>query len=212
MRVAAVVPFKRFTLAKRRLRSRYAGDEVQAIGRAMLTDVLEALRKAISLERVEVLTDDLEVDALARRLGVGVRLRSPDPGLNAAIEAAARELAAEGFDAVLIALGDLPLLKGSDVDRVVATGRDHPVVLVPSRDGGTALLYRRPPDRIPARFGPDSATRHREAARECGVEAASVEGLPDSARLDLDTPEDVDQLLASEVPCRTREVLLELER
>ena len=195
MRVAAVVPFKRFTRAKRRLRSRYSGDEVQAIGRAMLTDVLEALQKAVSLERVEVLTDDLEVDALARQLGAGVRLRAPDPGLNPAIEAAARELAAEGFDAVLTALGDLPLLKGADVDRVVATGHEHPVVLVPSRDAGTALLYRRPPDCIPARFGPDSATRHREAAR-----------------LDLDTPEDVAQLLASDVPCHTRDVLLALER
>lgn len=211
MRVAAVVPFKRLTRAKRRLRSRYAPEEVEAIGRAMLMDVLGALSESKEVERVRVLTDDAAVADLALQAGASVRLRDPDPGLNPAIEAAGRELAADGFDAVLTALGDLPLLKPVDVDLVVAAGRDHEVVLVPSRDGGTALLYRRPPDRIPSRFGPDSAARHREAARECGVEAASV-GLTDAARLDLDTPEDVEQLLATDVSCRTRDVLLELRR
>lgn len=207
MRVAAVVPFKRFTRAKHRLRSAYAPAEVEAIGRAMLSDVLSTLRRAKELELVTVLTDDGEVAALAASEGAEVRLRDPDPGLNPAIEAATAELASEGFDAVLVVLGDVPLLQPEDVDRVLATGRGHAVVLVPSCDGGTPLLYRRPPQCIPARFGPRSAAAHRAAARERGIEPAGVDGLDAAARLDLDTPEDAERVRGSPIACRTREVL-----
>jgi 2-phospho-L-lactate guanylyltransferase (CobY/MobA/RfbA family) len=94
---------------------------------------------------------------------------------------------------------------------VIEAGREHPVVLVPSSDGGTALLLRRPPDRIPALFGRGSGARHSKAARERGLEAVTPQALGEAARLDLDTPEDARVLLASDVPCRTRRVLEHLE-
>jgi 2-phospho-L-lactate guanylyltransferase len=211
VRLAAVVPFKRFTRAKRRLRSHYSDAQVEALGRAMLADVLGALVASPSLERVLVLTDDPEVARAAREVGADARLRVPDPGLNPAIELASAELRAEGFDAVLAVLGDLPLLRPADVEAVAEAGRASEVVIVPSSDGGTAMLLRRPPDRIPARFGVRSAEAHERAAREAGIEPGAVDSIGEATRIDLDTPEDAARLLATDVPCRTRELLKELE-
>lgn len=195
MKVAAVVPYKRFTRAKRRLRSRYSDADVEALGRAMLRDVLAALLGARHLERVQVLTDDAEVAIAARAAGAEIRIERPDPGLNPVIEAASRELGAAGFDAVLTVLGDLPLLASADADAVVEAAELEPVVIVPASDGGTAMLLCRPPGRIQVHFGPASAEAHLRAARACGIEPATPAGLAEASRLDLDTPEDADWLL-----------------
>ncbi len=212
MKVAAVVPFKCFTRAKSRLRAEYSDAEVEQILHALLADVLAALRSASSIDYVGVLTDDDTVAALARAEGVDVRMRRPDPGLNEAIEGAAEELEVEGYEALLVALGDLPLLRCADIDRVVEAGNAHPVVLVPSADGGTALLLRNPPRRIPARFGPNSAARHEAAARAAGLEAFQLDALDELSRTDLDTPDDAARILASGIPCQTRDVLRKFAR
>lgn len=210
MKTAALVPFKCFTRAKRRLRSAFSDAAVEEIGRAMLLDVLEALVGAGSLDRVAVLTDDTAVAEVAGQAGAEVRLRSPDPGLNPAIEDACAEAETQRFDATLVVLGDLPQLRSQDVETVLQAGARASVVIVPSQDGGTALLYRRPPQVMPACFGPDSAAAHERAAREAGIEPLVLDSLDAMARLDLDTPEDVEMLLASDRPSRTRDVLEKL--
>lgn len=210
MRVGALVPFKCFTRAKRRLRAQFSDAEVEELGRAMLVDVLEALGAARGLERRQVLTDDDAVAQVAAGAGAEVRLRRPDPGLNPAIDDAAAALERDGLDAALVVLGDLPLLTGPDVDAVIEAGRSRRVVIAPSDDGGTALLYRRPPTCIRARFGPDSAAAHQAEARARGVEAVRFTGLDELVRIDLDTPEDAERLLASRRSSRTRAVLEKL--
>lgn len=210
MRVAALVPFKRFTRAKRRLRTEYSETEVEAIGRAMLSDVLGALGNASGLERIEVLTDDDAVAEVAKSSGAEVRLSDPDPGLNAAIDAATSELIRKGIDASLVVLGDLPLLRPTDICDVIERGERHPVIIVPSLDGGTAMLYRRPPDRIQTLFGKESAAAHTATAREQAVDVLVHGSIDAYVRLDLDTPEDVKRFLESQRPCHTRDALLAL--
>jgi 2-phospho-L-lactate guanylyltransferase len=207
VRTAALVPFKCFTRAKKRLRTHYSDSQVEQIGRAMLADVLEALSGARRLERVIVLTDDGAVADVARDAKASVRLEQPDPGLNPAIDAAEHELLALEFDASLVVLGDLPLLRSRHIDGVVAAGTDHPVVIVPSLDGGTAMLLRRPPGIIRTCFGPKSAHAHEMAARAQGQNAVCITALDEGAALDLDTPDDASRVLDSPHPSRTRELL-----
>jgi 2-phospho-L-lactate/phosphoenolpyruvate guanylyltransferase len=209
VRTAALVPVKDFARAKKRLRARFDDRAVERILRALLGDVLAALCGAKRLERVFVLSDDAAVAAAARASGAEACLRAPDPGLNAAIELAAAERVREGCDAVLVALGDLPLLTAGDVDALVEAGERAPVVIAPADDGGTALLFRRPPLVIPARFGPESASAHEAAARERGV-TPLVWSLAPESQIDLDTPEDAARLAASARASRTRDVLREL--
>lgn len=209
MRVAALVPFKCFTRAKQRLRARFSDAQVEELTRAMLADVLAALQGVSTLERVTVLTDDEAVAEVAASAGAAVGLEKPDPGLNPVIELATRRLEDEGFDASLVVLGDLPLLQPADVEAVLEAGQKHPVVVVPAVDGGTALLYRRPAGCIATQFGGDSFARHASAA---GGDFYALDGLDEVVRIDIDTPEDMQRLLASERPCRTRETVLRFER
>ncbi|MCP4004430.1 MAG: 2-phospho-L-lactate guanylyltransferase [bacterium] len=210
MRLAAAVPVKDFTRAKKRLRSRFSDAEVERILRALLADVLDALKSAKHIDRVLVLTDDPAVADAAREAGARVRERKPDPGLNPVIDEAAADLEAQGYDGMLVVLGDLPLLKGADIDAMIDASGDYPVVIAPAADEGTALLLRRPPTRIPARFGPESSRAHQIAAQEAGCEALWYTAMPESTRVDLDTPDDAVRLIATAVPCRTREILREL--
>lgn len=212
MRTAAAVPVKDFARAKRRLRQRFDDAAVERILRALVADVLGALHEAKRVERVFVLTDDAAVADAARACHAQVILRVPDPGLNAAIDAAAADCARAGFDALLVALGDLPTLRGADVDAVVEAGERDAVVIVPAGDGGTALLFRRPPLVVPARFGPESCAAHEAIAREHGIAPRLLTSIAENVRSDLDTPDDAERLARSDSPCRTRDVLRELLR
>lgn len=210
MKRAAVVPVKSFARAKRRLRERFAADEVESIQRALVADVLGALRTARGLDHVAVLTGDPAVADAARAAGAAVHWLDPDPGLNPSIDAAARTLRADGYTGMLVVLGDLPLLRAGDVEQVLDAGRVHGLAGVPSLDGGTALLYQSPPGRLPARFGPESFDAHRAAARAQGAELFALE-LPDPlAHLDLDTPDDARRIAASERASLTRDLLRKL--
>jgi len=206
MKIAALVPFKALTQAKQRLREALPRDQVEALGRTMLEDVLAALRGS-GLDAVYVLTEDPAVAEIAGTAGASAWIRTPDPGLNPTLDWAETRLLAEGFDASLVALGDLPLLASDQVNAVLAAGRVHPVVLAPAEDGGTALLWRRPPGCIPACFGPASAEAHARAAAERDLCACVLSQLDIGARSDLDTLDDARRLLASGRECRTAELL-----
>jgi len=210
-RVIALVPFKCFTQAKRRLRSALCDAAVESIGRAMLADVLGALARS-QVDQTLVLTEDAEVAAAAHAEGAAVALRSPDPGLNAALAAASADAELAGFEATLVVLGDLPLLESTHIDRVLAAGTQHGVVLVAALDGGTALLYRRPARIIQEHFGTDSAARHRSAALRAGLEACELGEIAAVAGLDLDTLEDAKQVLHRARPSHTRTALEKLLR
>jgi 2-phospho-L-lactate guanylyltransferase len=205
-KVIALVPFKTFTQGKQRLRSALSRSAVEQVGRAMLADVVAALLNS-QVTRTVVLTDDAEVAAAAQDCGAEVALRSPDPGLNPALSAASADAIAEGYGAALVVLGDLPLLRAEHIDRVLEAGEQTPIVLVPALDGGTALLYRRPPRCIPERFGANSAAEHRAAAQAAGMPWSELEDLDPDARADLDTLEDAQRILRSTRRSLTREVL-----
>ncbi len=210
MKIVALVPFKSFSYAKSRLRARFTDADVEALGRAMLEDVLSTLTAIPAIEDVRVLTDDEEVGRVAEACGASARVQRPDPGLNAAIEQANAEAQTEGSDATVVVLGDLPLLRPIDVETVVEGGREASVVIVPSGDGGTALLLRRPPNCVPARFGPLSFDQHVAASRERGIEPLLVQEIPEAIRIDLDTPEDADRIRDAGLGGRTVELLRKL--
>jgi 2-phospho-L-lactate guanylyltransferase len=203
--IAAVVPVKALAASKSRLFPDLERGAIERLSLAMMGDVVEALSRVRGIARVVVVTPDAEVAAAAEAAGATGLLR-PDPGLNEAIEAAAAEVTAASGDGVLVVLGDVPGLVASEVETLIAALDGPGVALAPSNDGGTSALLRVPRDAIPARFGPDSAKRHREAAERAGVAYREVP-LP-SLAIDVDVREDVEALLRSDtVGRRTRAVL-----
>lgn len=193
---AAVVPVKSLAAGKSRLAAALGRGPAEALALAMLGDVLAALRAVPALDVVAVVTPDRDVAEAAARAGARALL-GDDPGLDASLARAARELAPAAAGGLLVVLGDVAGARAEDLARLLdalAAGPAPRAALAPSVDGGTAALARRPPDAFPSRFGPDSARRHREAAAAAGVPLIEL-ALP-SLALDLDDEADLRAFLA----------------
>jgi 2-phospho-L-lactate guanylyltransferase len=186
--IAAVVPAKALSGAKSRLLRELSRADVERLCLAMLGDVVAALRGVPALAHTVVVTPDQAVAAAARGAGAEVLLR-PDPGLNAAIDAAAAIVAPGAEDGVLVVLGDVAGARSPEIERLLRALPGRGVALAASRDGGTCALLRVPRDVIPAAFGRGSAARHRELAARAGVTCVELD-LP-SLAIDVDEPEDL---------------------
>lgn len=194
---AAIVPVKHLAAGKSRLEKALGRDGAERLAIAMLEDVLAALRAAQGLDAIGVVTPDPAVAAVAERAGARALL-GDDPGLNASIDRAARELGDATRGGTLVVLGDVAGASSNDLDRMLAAlaRADAPcVVLAPARDGGTAALARNPHDAITSRFGAQSAAAHRAAARAGDV--ALIEMPLDSLAIDLDDEAAVRAFLAT---------------
>jgi len=203
--IAAVVPVKTLAASKSRLLPECSRADVERLALAMMADVIDALRRVPALARVVVVTPDVAVARAAEAAGGEVLLRD-DPGLNPSVEAASAEVAAQPEDGVLVVLGDVAAAAPSDLAALLEAVETRGVALAPSSDGGTAALLRVPFDVIPARFGPDSAKRHREAAERANVPCREMRLA--SLSVDVDSGEDVDEILRiGTLGHRTREAL-----
>jgi 2-phospho-L-lactate guanylyltransferase len=191
----AVLPVKSIGAAKQRLGSVLGGGSRQALAQAMFSDVLASLRHVEGIDELAVVTGDAvaETTALGRRT-----LVLPDreqAGQSAAAQIGLRHAQVEGFDRVLLLPGDTPLLDPGELDDLLMSAAEQRVgvVIVPDRHGaGTNALLLAPPDAITPTFGPGSLERHLAAARSAELRHA-VE-RPPSLLLDIDTPEDLDEL------------------
>lgn len=190
MKVAAVLPVKRFDAAKQRLAAGIDGERRRQLIEAMVADVIEALGGVRGLDRLIVVTGEPVAQELAAEVAAEVVSDPADGGHVEAVLAGIARAEAEGCDAVLLLPGDCPLLEPREVDRLLTATPDPYVAIVPDRHGtGTNALLLRPPAAITPAFGEGSRERHVAAAREAGI-PFGVEELP-SLGLDLDTPADV---------------------
>jgi 2-phospho-L-lactate/phosphoenolpyruvate guanylyltransferase len=211
MRVAAVLPVKRFGRAKQRLGSALGAGPRQELAAAMVADVLAALGKVDAIGAVIVVTAEPAAAAVAERAGATV---VHDPTEHGQSAAAARGIAALAPDVerVLLVPGDCPALAPEEVAGLLGRPAADPgVVIVPDRHGsGTNALLLTPPGAIEPSFGPGSFARHAATARATGAHVAVAE--LHSLGLDVDTPDDLEALrsalarLPGRAP-RTRAVL-----
>ncbi|REJ80217.1 MAG: 2-phospho-L-lactate guanylyltransferase [Acidobacteria bacterium] len=125
-----------------------------------------------------------------------VRHDGAEPRLNAALAAAARELERGGAERLLILPIDLPLVRGADIEHLLAAFDDVAtsarVLVAEDRHGdGTNALVLQPPTAIAPAFGAGSARRHLAAAPPGAVTRYRDERLG----LDLDDPDDLELVL-----------------
>jgi 2-phospho-L-lactate guanylyltransferase (CobY/MobA/RfbA family) len=104
-----------------------------------------------------------------------------------------------GFEAVLIVPGDLPLVRATDIEQLLAQVPESAsapfALLVPSHDRlGTNALLLAPPDVITLRFGYDSFTFHLMQVKAQGLPIRYIEN--EHIALDIDEPKDFDRLLS----------------
>ena len=197
--IFAILPVKSPQNAKQRLKEFLPVEQRETLARVLYTQTLAALCRAEGIDRIVVVTCDAEVAAHARRSGALVFEENEQVSHSVSADAACLRAMELGASTVLLVPIDVPTVTPADFSQLAASARPG-VVLVPSSDGaGTNALVRTPPDCIESRFGPGSFRAHLDQARSKGlpVDVLRVPGL----MFDIDTPEDVAQLLARTDEC-----------
>ena len=201
----ALLPVKARAHAKQRLCGMLSPEQREELARVMYEEVLEKIVAARGIDRVAVVTSDQAAAAHARRSGALVFEEREQHGHRHSADAAARRAMDLGARTVLLLPIDVPLVTTAEIEALAAAARPG-AIIVPSADGtGTNALVLTPPDAIESRFGKDSFRAHVEHARARGV---AVEVMrPAGLVFDIDTPEDVAELLERAPACRTAALL-----
>lgn len=194
--VSAVVPVKRLPEAKSRLR--LPADQRAALALAFALDTVDALRASPVVAGTLVVSSDPEVTSHLHRMGVDV-VPDDTSGLHDAVgvgvEAAEKRWPDLG---IAVVPADLPSLRPEDVEEVVRLAKATDGAFVPDHAGtGTTIVVHRPGRSAATRYGPSSASRHRE------IGLTPLEHAPQRARLDVDTLQDLDIALTLGVGPRT---------
>lgn len=207
----AALPAKDLVDAKTRLADALSPPERRLLFRTMYEDVLDALARTPSLDGIAVITRDAEAGAVAQSYGARLIGEPENAGQTAAIERAAKTLAADGVTAMITIPGDTPLIAADEVETVIAAhrgadGDGRAMTIVPSHDDrGSNCIALTPPGLIPFSFGNDSFRPHLASASRIGVEPTVIE-LP-GIGLDIDTPGDLEILVARGGDTRTHRYL-----
>jgi 2-phospho-L-lactate guanylyltransferase len=199
MKVSVLIPVKGFRNAKQRLSPLLAIAERELLAEVMFREVLSQVLGARGLAVTFVVTGDDRVAEIACSLGAQVIREEAERGETHAVDFARLELKKSGREAVLIVPGDLPLVRSTDIEAILAQvpdGASSPfALLVPSHDRmGTNALLLAPPDIIQLRFGFDSFSYHSSqvSAQALALRVLENEGIA----LDIDEPKDLDALLS----------------
>ncbi len=181
MRLAVLVPVKRFTAAKGRLTGVLGDSDRARLAEWMASRVLEVVAEIPTF----VACDDEHVAAWATRMGAQV-IWGAGLGLNGAVDDGVDHIVTGGYDHVLVSHADLAL-PGALLD----VAREGCITLVPDRrHDGTNVMSFPSAHSLRAAYGGGSFARHLQQALAVGsvpIEVRSDHQLS----LDLDTPRDL---------------------
>jgi 2-phospho-L-lactate/phosphoenolpyruvate guanylyltransferase len=197
MSTFAVVPLNSRFAAKSRLRTVLSENDRAVLVHWLSRHVLSALHDSKVIAQTAVVSPDDCLLASAAASGA-VPLAQQDTGLNQGLDLGRRWALDVGADALLVVLGDLPLLSAFDVRRLVhmgSQGTSQPrAILAPDRrEQGTNAMLLRPPAAIPFAFGTGSLELHLGLARAAGV-AVSLFRSPGTS-FDVDLPADLGEVI-----------------
>jgi 2-phospho-L-lactate guanylyltransferase len=196
-----LVPIKNLAYAKQRLAEALGQPARTELAQAMVADVLGTLAAWADRPEVALVTSDPFALDLAGQYNFQVIFDNANRGETDAIATATRLCSARGFDSTLVIPGDIPLMRGEELELILRSAPPHGSVLVPSADRrGTNAAWRRPAGLFPLRFGLDSFEPHLAAAR--ATQTPCITLSLDGIALDIDSPSDLQQLAAA--PGETR--------
>jgi 2-phospho-L-lactate guanylyltransferase len=209
MAIWALVPVKHLGEAKSSLSKVLSPAQRQKLVLAMLTDVLSAFRGAGSISGSAVVSPDKNVLDFARSQGA-VGVLEKGLGLNGALKFGIERLSHSGATTVLIAPGDIPLMRCDDVENMTSMATlERDVVIAPSKANGTNALLLRPPDIMDLKFGGESFPLHLAEAVKAGTKPRIYRSP--TVAFDIDEPVDLLKVETLGLGTKTHDFLTSLK-
>lgn len=166
-------------------------------GRPMVARTAQRLLSSHARPLIAVLGNQADaVDAALGKLPVE-RVRNPDfaDGLSTSLKRGLAALPAD-IDGALVCLGDMPLIAGRDLDRLIAAFNplEGRAIVVPTRHGkrGNPVLWSR--EFFPEMMALSGDTGARKLIEEHASRVAEVEMDTDGVLIDIDTPDALAEL------------------
>ncbi|HJJ29312.1 MAG TPA: 2-phospho-L-lactate guanylyltransferase [Methanocorpusculum sp.] len=179
MRVQALIPFRPVD-SKKRLSPVFSQREREDFARAMIADVISSVKEAGCIPVVLSTSAYSCADA-------DVEVRVVEQGLNEALNEALPQCSGP----VVIIMSDLPLVRASDLARLLGTKKD--LAIVPGLGGGTNIIFVKEPARFHVLYYGYSFAQHLRIAKESGLSVEVIDSMRMS--VDADEPEDLVELL-----------------
>lgn len=201
-----LIPVKDLSIAKQRLAAVLDQPSRTELAQSMLCDVAAEIAAWPGRPACALVSGDPLAAELAEQYDFELIPDHTNPGETGAIEMATSLCVARGIDYTLVIPADIPLVRWSELEQILANAPETGSVLAPAADGrGTNAAFRRPANLFPLRFGNDSFKPHLAAARATGKTCAVLQlaGLA----LDVDNPADLQQLLERPGETRTQRLL-----
>jgi 2-phospho-L-lactate guanylyltransferase len=193
MTIPTLIPVNSLEKAKGRLSAVLTPEQRETLTLITLGTVLHAAGPSAI-----VLTPDERIAEFVDGKARIIREVPGRPGLNPQIDHAIEDLMGNGIltDRLLILHADLPLVRASTLQSLVAEDPGpESVTLIESTDGGTNAMLLHPPGKFRMMYGEKSFRLHVMVASDAGLRVHSSQNR--ELELDLDTPEDIERLLAT---------------
>src|SRR5216684_5883418 len=187
---ALLLPVKDLNNAKKRLMRVLSPEERFGLAEAMLADTVRAVRGVALAEKIFVVTNYEPAMRVAQENGWEILQEEQQISESYSVDAASRICEDQGVTALLRLPFDVPLVRASDIDELLAVQCEAPaLVIVPSRDGlGTNAILRMPPALFPSHFGEGSYAKHVGEAERVGARVI----LRRNTRLEMDVDDEAD--------------------
>jgi 2-phospho-L-lactate guanylyltransferase len=197
----ALVPVKDLSSAKQRLQDCLGADR-EGFTVAMLKDVLTALADSKEVTQVVVVTADSRVAAIADQGDVLVVDENGSKGMNAAIDLGVKAIRNMGGQRIVILPADIPLLTGTEIDRVArdfshqahSEGNDVIGINPSTYRGGTNCFFLNTQQTFAFHYGQDSFKLHCDSAEIHRYRPISL--YSSTISMDIDVERDLDALMS----------------
>ncbi|WEU40130.1 MAG: 2-phospho-L-lactate guanylyltransferase [Candidatus Odinarchaeum yellowstonii] len=199
-----VIPVKKLSNSKKRLSKILQSHQRQLLVLVMLEDIIRKLNNSDFINKIYILTDDEILKKTSSYSNVEVVLQEYGLDVNSALTQFLKNISseAESLPAVIIP-SDIPLIKRETMEEVIKkiSQSKQCAVISPAHDNGTNLIGLPANRVINFHYGLNSFREHVTEILNKGLNPL-IYDLAD-LELDLDTPEDVYQLVQSGVHCKT---------
>ena len=202
--IYAIIPVTKFKNAKTRLSPFLSEEERENLLKVMLRDVSDTLKKYV--DKIFVISHDRDVLSYAESLNINTILENDNSNLNKALTQAMKYCKGK-CKKIIIVPSDIPLIGKTNVKMLIDASKSLDFIIIPSKGGGTNMIIMKPMA-IRTQFEGFSYKKHLEVSKKKKLNPQVHDSF--FMALDVNTTEDLGEIMIHGMNTHTREYLKEL--